>query len=767
MNAYTAVYNHCSMGPKGVSAGSAISPAAGSYKAPSANTGAGASFGGERLYHHMEAYLKKTLQAIYHKIISKFDSAARNPETTCSIYAEEWDKYLLVTKCINSIFANMNKNWIMKGGAKNVYELRKLCLILWRDEVYTKIKEQLRDSCLKLITNEREGEHINSSALHSTIQSFVGLSSNHIGLPSDKPTKSHIYDIYTTDFEAEFLAESELYFTMKASESITQDTISEYLLKAETRLSQENLRIDAYMNRDSTLAPLMSIFDKIYFDKYKEQISQDFASLIQDDRQPEMGRMYALMGRIPTGLDHVRSEFEAYVYNSGMKAIEASMKSPDKSKAYVDALLEQYRRFSYITESCFKADPSFVASLDKGFRKLINENAITVEAKSSTKSPQLLAKYSNTVLKKGPNSLEENEAEKLLDDIMMIFKYVEDKDVFMTYYINHLASRLIGGTSLSQNLEQYVLSKMKSVCGFEYISKLQKMFNDVQISQDLSDKFKENEQSRKIDFYSMVLANGTWPLQRTTDSYKFVLAPEMEVCTRTFEQFYMENHSGKKLTWLHHLSKGEVKTNFNKTSNVRYILQGSGEQLTLMLQFNYTASAADEIQVLTVANLLDRTGIPLANLSTHIRALLRCKALGISPQLADVAVDRIEPTHKLALNKNFKLPKGKIKHSLNVAARATEGENKAAGLTDPDADVHIQKLISDERSHTTQATIVRIMKSRKTLTHPQLVNEVIEQQKGKFKPTVPLVKKSIDILIEKEYLTRSNVDRVVSYTYLA
>jgi len=62
---------------------------------------------------------------------------------------------------------------------------------------------------------------------------------------------------------------------------------------------------------------------------------------------------------------------------------------------------------------------------------------------------------------------------------MILFKYIDDKDVFRTFYTTMLSDRLIHSVSASGKAEASMISKLKDACGFMYTKKLQCMFTGV------------------------------------------------------------------------------------------------------------------------------------------------------------------------------------------------------------------------------------------------------------------------------------------------
>lgn len=94
-------------------------------------------------------------------------------------------------------------------------------------------------------------------------------------------------------------------------------------------------------------------------------------------------------------------------------------------------------------------------------------------------------------LRMGNKEATEEELERLLDKIMVIFRFIHGKDVFEAFYKKDLAKRLLVGKSASVDAEKSMLSKLKQECGGAFTSKLEGMFKDMELSRDINVAFKQ------------------------------------------------------------------------------------------------------------------------------------------------------------------------------------------------------------------------------------------------------------------------------------
>ena len=94
--------------------------------------------------------------------------------------------------------------------------------------------------------------------------------------------------------------------------------------------------------------------------------------------------------------------------------------------------------------------------------------------------------------------MSEAEIEVVLDKAMVLFRFLQEKDVFERYYKCHLAKRLLQNKSFSDDSEKNVISKLKTECGSGFTSKLEGMFKDMTVSNTIMDEFKQHIQTSGV-----------------------------------------------------------------------------------------------------------------------------------------------------------------------------------------------------------------------------------------------------------------------------
>ena len=149
------------------------------------------------------------------------------------------------------------------------------------------------------------------------------------------------------------------------------------------------------------------------------------------------------------------------------------------------------------------------------------------------------------LLRKTPLSkkLSSDEVEAKLRDVLLVLKYVQNKDVFMRYAKAHLTRRLILDTSADSEKEENMVEWLREVgMPADFINKLSRMFQDIKVSEDLNSQFKGHlskavgKQSLAETVSIKILNMGAWA--RTSERVPVTLPRELEDYIPEVEEFY-------------------------------------------------------------------------------------------------------------------------------------------------------------------------------------------------------------------------------------
>ncbi|KAG0145520.1 hypothetical protein CROQUDRAFT_658586 [Cronartium quercuum f. sp. fusiforme G11] len=719
MELYTVAYNYCTSSRIHTNGPDALA----------STSSGGANLMGSDLYRCLQHYFVEHVKLVCDA------SEEFTGEDLLKYYTDEWDRFTTGASYVHRLFTYLNRHWVKREkdeGRKNIHPIYTLALVNWKEYFFIEVQKnnKLTEAVLGLIEKQRNGEAIDTNLVKRAVDSFVSL-----GLDESDSNRQNL-DVYKESFEVPFVQATEIFYKNESESFIAKTSMTEYMQKAEMRLKEEEDRVEMYLHQSSRRI-LVTTCENVLVKAHSVLLQEEFHRLLDQEKEEDLARMYGLLARIPEGLDPLRTQFESVIKSNGLSSIERiSGEKPElvEPKAYVDSILSVHHKYLDLVKKSFRAESGFSAALDKACRDFVNFNSIT--GKSSSKSPELLSRYADQLLKKTNKVGEEADLDLALVQTMTVFKYIEEKDVFQKFYSKMLAKRLIHFQSASDDAEANMISRLKEECGVDYTSRMTRMFSDMALCKDLNDQFREkmaqthDASDLSLDFHALALAKGFWPLQAPTTGLNIPI--ELLPTYERFIRYYQNKHSGRKLTWLWHLSRMELVTSYTK---MKYTFMVSSYQGAILLQFNVGGDS------LSFSEIEKSTGLDEPTLKSNLALLVKQKVLTQDDDTYD-------------LNLDFKSKK--IRVNLNMPIKS---EQKAES-----ADV--MKTVDEDRRLLIQAVIVRIMKSRKTLKHQALIQESISQLTSRFKPSVSDIKKAIETLIEKEYIQRQEGSRDV-FEYLA
>ena len=459
-------------------------------------------------------------------------------------YIAEWRKFF--TQCsylpmpfgqLETALQGKTTASVSKKNQADESVVRKLMLDSWNQSIFSNIKQRLQDSAMKLVHSERTGEAFDSQLVIGVRESYVNLSSN----TDDK------LQIYRDNFERAYIEATESFYRVQAPDYLNENGVQNYMRYADSKLREEEMRATKYL--ESCSGSVQNLIDScvsVLVTSFKDTILAECAGMIKLNETEKLQMMFKLLDRVPDGIDPMLAVLEGHIYQDGIADMVSSAEviTADSEK-YVEQLLDLFKKFSMLVKQAFKDDPRFLTSRDKAYKKVVNDTSIfklelpyksgaSNKTQPESKCPELLANYCDMLLRKTPLSkrLTSDEVESKLQDVLLVLKYVQNKDVFMRYHKAHLTRRLILDTSADSEKEENMVEWLREVgMPADFINKLSRMFQDVKVSEDLNNQFKEQQKNHKKDLMAdtvsiKILNIGAWA--RTSERVPVTLPRELE-----------------------------------------------------------------------------------------------------------------------------------------------------------------------------------------------------------------------------------------------
>ncbi|XP_025833506.1 cullin-2 [Agrilus planipennis] len=681
----------------------------------------------DRLYAETKQYLIDHVAKLLNKIQEGGESQLiRN-------YFYYWSQYSEGAGYLHKLYFYLNQQHIktQKGsdaeilyggsdisGAGEQMEIGELALEVWRADMIAPLGHRLVKLLLEVINQDRAQQPLTVpiEAVRGTILSFVEVQSC---------KKKGQLQLYQDLFEEPFLDASGEHFKRDAARLLQEKDVSLYMEKVMAKIDEELLRARKFLHFSSL--PKVSqrceshmVAEHLYF------LYSECMNMVQGERKKDLSNMYSLLKSVPNAISVLVDTVLEHIKAQGLTAV-SNLQGESMHIHFVENLLKVYKKYKQLIQEVFNADQNFVGALDKACSSVINHKSNG--GRGPCRSPELLAKYCDTLLKKSSKGISESEVDEKLSQSIIIFKYIDDKDVFQKFYSRMLAKRLIHQQTQSMDAEEAMINRLKQACGYEFTNKLHRMFTDMSVSADLNNKFGEFLKKENIDlgitFNIHVLQAGAWPLGQTVVT-PFALPQQLEKSVQMFEKFYHTSFNGRKLTWLHHLCQAELRLEYLKKP---YLVTMQTFQMAILLLFENT-------DVLTCGEIRDTLQLSNEQFQRHASSLIDCKFL-----LSESEDLKSESSLRLNLEYSNKRTRFRI-------TAAVQKET-------PQEVEHTMNSVEEDRKLYLQAAIVRIMKSRKVLKHNQLIQEVCAQSKVSFAPSIPMIKKCIEALIDKQYIERT------------
>ena len=704
---------------------------------------------------------RKELLAYHKEIISNFvDFSFQKMTKESNVYFI--DSLIENTEKINTLIYWMNQifKYLDRFHEKDKQTLSKNAMEIYTNKFFIPIQNKIYKEVNKLIKDDR---NLNTES-RPKIKAVLNIIDN-LDLYSPQIMKENKKIVWMAEkgtedknlrefgdkwYKETFSIETQKFAKDKAEDDIHRMSAPEYILSQLKYLDEENDRKNDYINPNYH-SDIDIINHKILIGEKAEELAKldtSFSYMFTNKRNEELKKAYDLISLCPESLNVITTAFKPYIKKRGEEISQNREVSRDPRK-FIPQLISLKKEMDNLVEDCFQNNPSFQDTKSKGFNSFMNKD---IYAKQ-------LSNYTDFCMRIEFKGKSEEEVENTLNEILGLFKCINNKLAFQIDACKKLSNRLIKGSSVSINHEKKLILKLKQEAGVGYVSKMTQMMRDLDENKEEIDQYKtmgHRGMPNGFKFNIQIISDCAWEINKK-DLIKIEIPKFLSICIKDFEQFYLKKHTLRKLYWCFGLSKIDIQYLCFRNKNIS---TSTLPQFLILLQLEKYGS-------LTLAKLAELLGCPINTILTDIPGLVfnpsfnpqGQKEKGLILGNFDDTTKEFKETDEISFNKDFTFARQKFQ-TLPLPPKKSAEEEREAELDD----AKIQQRYQD---NILQATLTRIMKSRvgQRTTHVWLINEA-SRQIDLFRAQPQQIKESIEKLIEKNVMKRDENDRTC-YEYIA
>lgn len=582
---------------------------------------------------------------------------------------------------------------------------------------------------LDQIQMERDGDVIDKHLIKSCVYMLEGL--------HDDDKESEELRLYNVSFEREYLDTSREFYRQEAELLLRDSDAGAYCRHARRRIYEEEERCKSTLLETTSPRIQKVVEDELIKNRIHELVEMESGVrfMIDNERLDELNLIYDLNDRVDDHKSELTRAIQKRIVDMGTDANKAAIAASQSTAPAADAggekgkgpaternsnqqtvaainwvedVLQLKDKFDKIWRESFNSDNLLQTALTRSFADFINSSTFP-------RSSEYISLFIDENMKKGIKGKTEMEIDNVLEKAIILLRYVQDKDLFERYYKKHLCRRLLMNKSISNEVEKQMISKMKIELGNNFTLKLEAMFKDMTISEELTSGFKHHvdglgeKDPKRIELAINVLTSMTWPLETMGSSdddegkrpkCNFPMA--IDRIKRGFEKYYNQKHSGRQLTWLANMGSADIKAVFSKVPQKdgtfkerRHELNVSTYGMIILLLFNELPAG----QHLTFEEIQAQTNIPVNDLIRNLQSLAvapKTRILLKEPMSKDV-----RPTDRFFFNEGFNAKFVKIKVGVVSSGNKVESDRERR---------ETEKKNDDSRGFCIEAAVVRIMK---------------------------------------------------------